>query len=244
MKIELLHSNRRDIWPHKADVSAIMFPLLPLILLFFSLPISLQSQSDYPLKVDAGITFSHFQQQVKEEIGGARGERLVDETSLGLALSGSYALLQWLDGGIFLRGDVGNRIAARFNGFDSAGGTVTTGEVGGSFSELWVGSFLRTSWKSLSAELGYALIGTRSDAGRSDLPSTSGDTTSSFTTSPTVAWMITLGGAVPITEQLHFFVEAEYRVRYYVQRGGEDILTGVEHGTQSLAPIIGIRYVW
>ena len=202
----------------------------------------LYGQTTNPIRLEGGITFSHFQQQVKEEIGGATGERLVDETSLGFLVNGSYNLLDWFAVGLFFRTDFGSRTGARFNGFDSAGRTVTTGEIGGSFSELWAGPSLRGSWKSLTAELGYGLVGIRSDDGRSDLPSSSGDTTSSFKTSPSVAWMVGLGANVPITERLNLFIKAEYRVRYYVKRGGEDILDGVEHGTQSLAPIIGVGW--
>ncbi len=204
----------------------------------------LWGQTEHPWRTEGGITFSHFQQQVKQEIGGTQGERLVNETSLGVLLSGSYAILDWLEGGLYIRTDIGERSAGRFAGFDSLGSTEVTGQVGGSFSEFWAGPFVRASWKSLSAEIGYGAVGLRSDDARTDLPSASGDTASTFTTSPVVAWMIALGANVPITTNLDLFVKAEYRVRYYVERGGEDILTGIEHGTQSIAPVIGIGYRW
>lgn len=204
----------------------------------------LWGQTEQPWRAEGGITFSHFQQQVKQEIGGRQGERLVNETSLGVLLSGSYAILEWLEGGLYIRTDVGERSAGRFAGFDSLGSTEVTGQLGGSFSEFWAGPFVRASWKSLSAEIGYGAVGVRSDDARTDLPSASGDTASAFTTSPVVAWMVALGANVPITTSLDLFVKAEYRVRYYVKRGGEDILTGVEHGTQSIAPIIGVGYRW
>ena len=218
------------------------FPLCIVLLLCGTT--QLPAQVENPWRAEGGITFAHFQQQVKQEIGGTTGERLVNETSFGVFLSGSYTILDWLSAGVYIRTDIGERNAARFAGFDSLGATQVTGEIGGNFSEFWTGPFVRASWKSLSAELGYGVIGLRSDDARSDLPSSSGDTASAFSTSPVVAWVVGLGANVPITENFDLFVKAEYRVRYYVERGSEDILTGVEHGTQSFAPIIGIGYRW
>lgn len=193
-------------------------------------------------RFEAGITFAHFQQQVKQEIGGARGERLVNETALGLHAGAGYDILDWLSGGIYVRTDFGERTAARFSGFDSLGRTVTEGALGGSYSEVWIGPYARFAWNHLSAEVGYGALGIRSDDARSDLPSSAGDTSSSFRTSPSVAWLVAVGAFVPITSDLDLTVKAEYRVRYYVSRGGDDILEGAEHGTQGLAPFIGIAY--
>ena len=205
---------------------------------------SLTAQTEDPWRVEAGITFSHFQQQIKQEIGGERGERLVNETSVGMLITGSHDIFRWLSAGLYVRMDAGERTAARFSTFDSLGRAQTTGMLGGSFTEFWTGPFVRASWKSLSAELGYGALGIRSDNGRSDLPSTSGDTTAAFTTSPAVAWMAGLGATVPVNQDLDVFIRAEYRVRYYIERNGEDILDGAEHGTQSFTPIIGIGYRW
>ncbi|HLF20775.1 MAG TPA: hypothetical protein VI704_08285, partial [Bacteroidota bacterium] len=40
-------------------------------------------------KLDIGGTFSTFQQQVKAEVGEPRGERLVNETQVGVMLMGT-----------------------------------------------------------------------------------------------------------------------------------------------------------
>lgn len=219
-----------------------LIPTLLLLTLISSY--SLTAQTEQPWRAEAGITFSHFQQQIKQEIGGERGERLVNETSIGLLLTGSHDILEWLSAGLYVRLDAGERNAARFSAFDSLGRALTTGMLGGNFTEFWAGPFVRASWKSLSAEIGYGAIGIRNDDGRADLPSASGDTTASFRTSPVVAWMAGLGATVPVNQDLDVFIRAEYRVRYYVERNGEDILNGAEHGTQSFTPVIGVGYRW
>lgn len=194
--------------------------------------------------IDLTLGFERFEQQVKEEIGGARGERLVEESRLGLGLVGSYELHENLSVGAFVRFDIGSRSAARFDRFDSTGAAIVTGQVGGGFSEIWVGPLLRAQWRQLHLDIGYGAVGLRSDDARSDLPSSTGDTVGSFSTSPTVAWLIALGGSVPITDNLDLLVTAEYRLRYYTRRSGDPILDNLEHGTQSLVPLVGIRWSW
>ena len=110
---------------------------------------------------------------------------------------GAYKFKEVFAAGFFLQYDTGTRNTARFSG-------LTNGKVqiiekrGGAFTELWIGPYFSVSWKSLFAEIGYALIGTRTDAARDDLPSTTGNLTSAFETSPTVAWILALGGSIPI----------------------------------------------
>ncbi len=193
-------------------------------------------------RVEGALTFSHFQQQVKQKIGGETGEKLVNEFQIGLGLSGTYRIMDFLAAGLHLRLDRGERSAARFEGFDGNGATQVTGQTGGTYSELWFGPLVQFSWKGLMAEVGYGAIGIRNDDARDDLPSSSGSTEDAFTTSPAVAWLLGLGGNIPVCENLDAVIKVEYRVRYYTQRGREDILDGVEHGTQSIAPLVGVAW--
>src|SRR5690606_10531987 len=41
-------------------------------------------------RLDGGLTFSHFEQQIKTEIGGARGDRLVTDSEFGLNLFATF----------------------------------------------------------------------------------------------------------------------------------------------------------
>ena len=143
-------------------------------------------------------------------------------------------------GGLFARYDIGTRQAAKFQKVVD-GRTLTIGEVGGDFSELWLGPIVRTQWRALFVEVGYGLIGIRHDDARDDLPDQDGQTDDALRTSPTVAWLLNVGGSVPITTTLHLAIRLEYRVRYYDRRGGplaEDLV----HGTQTFTPFIGVAW--
>ncbi len=209
--------------------------LLPLL---FLVPGLLSAQV---IDLELSLGFERFEQQVKQEIGGAQGERLVEESRFSVGLAVAYGLNDYLGVGAFVRMDVGSSSAGRFVGFDSNGAAVVGSEIGGSFSEVWFGPMVRGTWRSLHLDLGYGLTGLRSDDARGDLPSTTGDTTGIFSTSPSVAWLIAFGGAVPIKDNVDLVVSAEYRVRYYTERGGDAIVGDIEHGTQSLVPLIGVR---
>lgn len=78
--------------------------------------------------------------------------------------------------GGFLQLDGGTRRAGRFLGLDDNDMTVVEGEVGGAFTELWLGPVVRGQWRALFAELGYGLLGRRTDDARDDLPNTRGGT--------------------------------------------------------------------
>jgi hypothetical protein len=210
--------------------------------LFVTKHTDLYSQSTLPLSADAGITINHFQQQIKQEVGDERGERLVEESGLGLELQLRYALADWVDVGVFLNYDVGTRKAARFVGFDSSGKTVTSSNLGGDFSEIWFGPIVRASWKQLFLEAGYAIAGSRSDDGRTDVHNISQDSTSNFSLKPGIAWLLGIGGKLSITEQIYAVIKIEYRFRYYDERNNEPLIDGIEHGTQSVAPYIGVQY--
>ncbi len=192
-------------------------------------------------RFDLGLTFSRFEQQVKSEIGGARGERLVEESRFGVNAIATYTVWGPLSVGAFAWADVGSRTAGRFTGFDADNKALVEGEVGGAFTEFWVGPMVRARWKAVFVELGYGALGLRSDDARTDLPDTSGDTDGALRTSPTVAWRLALGGHIPLVAPVELALRLEYRVRYYVARG-EKLQNEMAHGTQEYAPFIGVSW--
>lgn len=195
-------------------------------------------------RVEADMSISHFQQQVKQEIGGVSGNRLVDETAIGLHATGLYSLQDFLAVGVFVRADRGNRHAARFAGFDSEGRTQVRDAIGGHFTELWVGPLAQLRWKLLSLDIGYGALGMRTDDARHDLPSSTGDTESALATNPAVAWLAALGANVPVVDNIDIVLKIEYRFRYYTKRGGNPLAENIEHGTQSISPLLGVAYRW
>ncbi len=198
--------------------------------------------SAHDLRLDLGLTASRFEQQVKTEIGGIRGERLVEETEVGVHGMATWRLVGPLELGIFSQFDMGTRQAGRFVGFEE-GATIVEGEVGGDYSEFWLGPLTRVAWKGLFAEVGYGLVGIRSDDARSDLATAGGDTETALRTSPTVAWLVGLGGALPVWNDLHVVLRIEYRVRYYDSRGSEPLTDEIAHGTQNLTPFFGVAWL-
>src|SRR5687767_6289948 len=48
------------------------------------------AQEEYRTQVELGVTFAHFQQQVKRAVGDPRGQRLILETEIGLHALGVY----------------------------------------------------------------------------------------------------------------------------------------------------------
>lgn len=194
------------------------------------------------LRMDGLLTFTRFEQQVKTEVGGAVGERLVESTEAGVAHALTARLWGPFQLGAFMVFNGGNRSAGRFVGFDDDGGAVVAGRVGGPYYELWAGPLFRFEWYRLFAELGYGAYGIRHDAARDDLPSETGATTGTLRTDPAIAWMMALGGTVPITESVELVIRAEYRIRYYDRRGGDALAEGIVHGTQSFAPFVGVAW--
>ncbi|MBI2427329.1 MAG: hypothetical protein HYV29_00760 [Ignavibacteriales bacterium] len=193
-------------------------------------------------RIESGITISHFQQQIKQAVGETRGQRLVNEFQIGVLVSGGYQIYEFFHIGIFTRVDRGERFLAHFNGFDAEGKTQTTGGIGGTYTEFWVGPLIRLQWKQLTFDLGFAPYGARKDNARNDIPNTSGATDGSFTLHPTIAWLLSLGGSFPVLEKIDALVKIEYRPRYYSKRGGDILVNDIEHGTQSIVPLIGVAY--
>ena len=136
------------------------------------------------LRLDWSATFSRIEQQAKVEVGAPRGERLVEQTELGTEMVASAAIWGPLSAGVFAQLDLGTRRAARFDGFDAQGATMTTDQSGGPYQEIWIGPVLRAHYRFVVAELGYGLVTFRNDSGRDDLPSSTGDRSSAFRTLP------------------------------------------------------------
>lgn len=212
------------------------------ILIFIFVMPSSSQESTSSWRIESGITFSHFQQQIKQAVGDVRGERLTNEFELGVLLSGSFRIHQFVHLGIFTRADRGERFLARFNGFDAQGKTQTKDGIGGTYTEFWIGPIVQLQWKQLTFDLGYAPYGTRLDNARGDISNASGSTDGSFSLNPTIAWLFSLGGSFSLVKKLAVLIKIEYRPRYYSKRGGEVLSNNIEHGTQSIAPIIGVAY--
>ena len=214
-----------------------------LLLLIISLtPTYLVAQDSTPWSVEGGITISHFQQQVKSEIGGSKGDELVNNFEFGLIATGTYSFNKYFAAGLFTRFDTGERNMANFDGFDAEGKTTVKNKVGGSYNEFWLGMMVRGMWKQFTLDVGYAPVGFRKDDARTDLPSTLGNISDSFETHPSIAWLIALGGNISVGETIDIFIKVEYRVRYYNKRGGEKLEGDVNLGSQSIAPIIGVAF--
>ncbi len=193
-------------------------------------------------KIEGGMVFSHFQQQVKRAVGEPRGQRLVNDFQLGGLLSGYYRVHDLLHVGLFVRVDRGERFLAHFNGFDVNGKTQTKDGIGGTYTEVWLGPLVQFQWKQLTFDAGFAPYGTRSDNARGDIPNANNSASGAFSLHPTIAWLFSLGGNFDITEQIDVLMKIEYRPRYYSKRGGENLISDIEHGTQSIAPVLGVAY--
>jgi hypothetical protein len=192
--------------------------------------------------VDVGLTGGHFEQQVKTEVGGERGEKIVVDTHLGVHSFATYRIWGPLSLGLFTQLDVGERSQGRFAGFDAQDRTQVDKQTGGTYTEFWVGPVLRGQWRALFAEVGYGAFGVRDDEARDDLPDESGSTDSALRTSPTIAWLAAVGAGVPLTDHFDAILRLEYRVRYYDQRGDKDLADDIVHGTQGFTPFVGLAW--
>ena len=204
-----------------------------------ALPSALASAEQGAVGLEAALGFRRFEQQVKSEIGGARGERLVEETEFSVNVSGAYPVWKWFGLGAFARWDTGTRRAGRFEGLDDEGRTVVDEEIGGAFQELWFGPLLRFQLDWFRASLGYGALGARIDDARNDLPA-DGDTDSALRTSATVSWLVALDAAIPTRSRFRPLIRIEYRVRYYDRRADAQLDDQLVHGTQNLTPLVGV----
>ncbi len=205
-------------------------------------PAAHANTEERPLRFDLGATLTHFQQQAKTEIGGERGERLVEQTEVGLAALATWQLHSFLHLGLFTQLDMGLREAGNFGGFGPDGATQLDEAVGGSYWEWWLGPVVRGQYRALFAEVGWGALGLRDDHGRDDILDDSGRARGAFRVTPSVAWLVALGGSVPLTEDLELALRLEYRVRYYLSRGGRDLFGESALGSQNLTPFVGVAW--
>lgn len=198
------------------------------------------------LRIDGGLTFTRFEQQVKSEIGETPGDVLVENMEFGANLFATYRVWSIIRLGFFTQLDVGVREASRFAGFASDGRATVSDTVGGEYVELWLGPLVRLQYWTLFVEVGYGALGLRWDDARDDLPTAGGDVESALQTHPGIAWLLAVGGGIPVLDELQVVFRVEYRVRYYISRDGQDLdPTGsdpVSHGTQNVTPFIGVAW--
>lgn len=194
------------------------------------------------IRIDFSGTFTHFEQQLKTEIGGTKGELLIADTELALQLAATYQVNNYLSIGWYVQQDVGNRENAQFSMFDTKGATQVANLQGGRFNEFWTGPLVRGHYKQMFVELGYGLVGIRSDKARAAILKEDGTTDGDFSTSPTIAWMSSLGVNSPLTEKLDLLLKLQYRVRYYDSKGGQNLANKAVHGTQNFTPMLGLVY--
>lgn len=193
-------------------------------------------------KIEGGVVVSHFQQQVKRAVGDPRGQRLVNDFQLGGLVSGYYRVHEYVHVGVFVRLDRGERFLANFSGFDATGKTQTKDGIGGTYNEVWIGPLIQFQWKQLTFDAGFAPYGRRSDDARGDIPNINNSIDGSFSLHPTIAWLFSLGGSFEVYDNMNMLMKIEYRPRYYSERNGAALLNDIEHGTQSIVPVLGIAY--
>lgn len=217
---------------------------IALVAVLLSSPAFAEGPAPGGLEFDAGFTARRFEQQVKSKVGDPAGERLVEEFEAALALQASWRFeaWPWLAAGVYLHTERGVREAARFKEFADDDKTVTEGQVGGSYTEMWFGPYVRFDWRWLFAELGYGAVGIRWDDGRDDLPDKEGATDEPLRTDPGIAYLTQIGARVELTPCWDVFAKLRYRVRYYDRRGSVGLPGTMEHGTQDFTPFIGFAY--
>lgn len=71
------------------------------VVFLFSGILNAQDEKDWLL--DLGLTFNHYQAQVKAEVGDPRGQRLTNNFELGINVVGSYKWNKWIATGIFFK---------------------------------------------------------------------------------------------------------------------------------------------
>jgi len=204
-------------------------------------PAQAQAQAQEAWRLDGALTFNRFEQQIKTEVGGAKGDRLVEETAIGVGIAGTYRIWGPLSLGLYARYDAGSRNAGKFDHFDfnDGGKPKVDPELGGSYSELWVGPMLRAHWRQLFFEFGHGTIGMRWDDARDDLEAEDGATSGALHVMPAIAWISAFGGSFPIDDALELVLRLEYRVRYYDRRD-EVLKDEAVHGTQNFTPFVGL----
>lgn len=208
-----------------------------------SLGFSINAQVEEPaFNAELTGSFTHFEQQIKTKIGGVKGDLLAANTEFNIQAMGTYKVWKFLSAGWYFQYDAGNRENGQLSGFDASGSAQVMNIQGGTFQEFWTGPTIRAHHKQAFLEIGYGLVGSRTDESRSDISNASGSNQGSFSIDPSVAWFIGIGAKVKLSKQFDFIVKANYRVRYYNSRDGTELLNQSVHGTQNFSPLIGLAY--
>jgi hypothetical protein len=197
--------------------------------------------SNENLLVEFAGTYYTFEQQVKPNVGDPLGEHLYDNSHVSFELSSYYKFNNYVAIGLYSRYDFGRRESSVYDRIED-GKAVTKNVLSGRYYEFWLGPSLRLMYKHFFFDFGYALIGLRNDTGRDDLPDINGDTSGSFNIDPSVAYKFDLGASVEVIEKLDLIIKMQWQLRYYNQRGGNDLIDNLHHGTQNISPFIGLRY--
>lgn len=202
-----------------------------------------EEETRRPWAFSPSLAFAVTAEQLKNDQGQSGG-RLFQNTQIGLLITGTRTVVSFFDAGLFFFVEKGIKSSATYAGVDGSGVPTVTELSEGNYSQLWLGPLIRGNWKFLFLELGYVLVGKRQDSQRANVPSTTGDSTSAFSSDPLRAWLITLGGRFALSEGLDFILRIEYRHLYYRSRGGNPLINDLKYGTQAIRPHLGLSWSW
>lgn len=175
--------------------------------------------------------------------GPNRDDTVTNDWSFTSSMNLTYAVTEWLEPGLHYQLDGGEVRRALFSRPDpQTGETVETDAVEGAFWEQWFTLFARARFDPVFVELGWAPLILRRDTSRTDLPNVNGETSGTFVGSRTVAWLAAFGGAVPITPDVDLTLRLQFRIRYLVSRGGEDLADEEEFGNMFFTPTVGLGH--
>ncbi len=188
------------------------------------------------------LHFNRFEQQIKSEVGGEKGDLLTEDVEISLHFGFEYSLLEHWSLGLFIRFDQGTRELGQFDSLDSSNQPVIVNNIGGAFSEAWLGPYAGFRRGIFAVDLGYGLLGFRDDKARDDIKNINGESNGSFRTSLSVAWFISAGLTAPLLDFLDLSIRFEYRIRYYEFLDNKKLMGDIAHGTQNITPFIGIHW--
>ena len=194
-------------------------------------------------RLDLGGIMTWYTSAVEMGTDGESNDQLANDFSFGLFASASWRFWGPFSVGLYVQFEAGNRKYGTFTGDVVDGVAIVDRQGGGGFSETWFGPLVRAQWESLFLEVGWGPLGFRSDDGRVDLPA-GGEASGAFQTTPSTAWLIGIGAAVPLLLDLELVMRINYRIRYYESRGGDDLDGGLAHGTQDLIPFVGLAWAF
>jgi hypothetical protein len=191
------------------------------------------------LDLELALFPSFTQRQIE---GPGRDDVVVNEPQLALVAAATYRVLEWLEAGLYLHLDLGSSERVLFSAPDETGAAAEVARIDGAFWELWTALLVRFRYGSLFAELGWAPLMVRHDTSRTDLPNAGGDAGGLFVGSRSVAFLLGLGGRLPLMDRLDLTLRLELRIRYLVERGGEPLAGDAEFGQMSAWPFVGLAY--